>query len=111
MINITLIGRAGKNPEIKFFDNGSVVAKTSMAVNTDKENTMWFQVEAWGKTAEIMGDYITKGKQFGVNGRLKENKWQDQQGNARSSLVVTINQLQLLGSKDDNPPSNDDIDF
>ncbi|MDX1978337.1 MAG: single-stranded DNA-binding protein [Pseudanabaenaceae cyanobacterium bins.68] len=101
---INLIGRAGRDPEVKYFDSGKVVCKFSIAVNrrsrTDEPD--WFELEMWGKTAETAGEYVRKGKQVGIVGSLKIDRWQDKNtGEERSRPVVMVDQLELLGSKAD----------
>ena len=104
MNNITLIGRVGADPDVKHFESGTVKARFTLAVKRRKKDDQpdWFDVEAWGKTAEVIANYVRKGKQVGVQGSLKFDRWTDKQtGEERSRLVVNVNQLELLGSKSD----------
>ncbi|MBD2665216.1 single-stranded DNA-binding protein [Richelia sinica FACHB-800] len=102
---VTLIGRVGTDPEMKYYDSGSVVCKLTLAVNRRSRNSDkpdWFNLELWGKTAEVAGNYVRKGKQIAVKGSLKFNTWNDRQtGALRSSPVIQVEQLELLGSKRD----------
>jgi single-strand DNA-binding protein len=102
---VTLIGRVGNDPEIKYFDSGKVVCKLALAVNRrtrEGEHTDWFNLELWGKTAEVAGNYVRKGKQIAVKGSLKFDTWNDRQtGVSRSTPVIQVDQLDLLGSKRD----------
>lgn len=103
---VTLVGRAGKDPEVKFFESGSVVCKFTLAVNrrskkTDQPN--WFDLEMWDRNAEVAADYVRKGSLIGVKGSLKFDYWQDRStGVDRSKPIIKVYQLELLGSKRDN---------
>ncbi|BAZ01782.1 single-strand-binding protein [Tolypothrix tenuis PCC 7101] len=102
---VTLIGRVGTDPDIKYFESGSVKCKLTLAVNRrtrDGEHTDWFNLELWGKTAEVAGNYVRKGRQIAIKGSLKFDTWSDRQtGATRSSPVIQVDQLDLLGSKRD----------
>jgi len=102
---VTLIGRVGGEPEIKYYESGTVKCKLTLAVNRRSRNNDkpdWFNLELWGKTAEFAGNYIHKGAQIGVKGYLKFDTWSDRQtGLNRSSPVINVEQLELLGSKRD----------
>jgi single-strand DNA-binding protein len=100
---ITLVGRAGRDPEMKYFESGTMVANLTLAVNSVKrdEEPDWFDLEIWGKTAQVAADYVRKGKQIAVSGRMVTQRWNDRQtGQQRSKLVVSVNQLTLLGSRE-----------
>lgn len=108
---ITLIGRAGRDPEVRYFESGKVVANLSLAVNAYKRDEApdWFNLEIWGKQAQVAADYVRKGSQLAVYGRINQQKWTDRtSGEEKSKWVVTVDRLQLLGSKGDNqaPASN-----
>ncbi|MEA5583481.1 single-stranded DNA-binding protein [Nodularia harveyana UHCC-0300] len=102
---VTLVGRVGGDPDIKYFESGAVKCRLTLAVNRrsrEGEHTDWFNLELWGKTAEVAGNYIRKGKQIAVKGSLKFDTWSDRQTGAnRSSPVIQVEQLDLLGSKRD----------
>lgn len=102
---VTLIGRVGTDPDIKYFESGSVKCKLTLAVNRrtrEGEHTDWFNLELWGKTAQVAGDYVRKGKQIAVKGSLKFESWHDRNtGALRSTPVILVDQLELLGSKRD----------
>ncbi|WP_375510973.1 single-stranded DNA-binding protein [uncultured Nostoc sp.] len=108
---VTLIGRVGGDPEIKYFESGSVKCRLTLAVNRrtkEGEHTDWFNLELWGKTAEVAGNYVRKGKQIAVKGSLKFDTWSDRQTGAnRSSPVIQVDQLDLLGSKRDSEGGGD----
>jgi single-strand DNA-binding protein len=103
---VTLVGRAGRDPEVKYFESGSVVCKLTLAVDRRRKNSDepdWFNLEMWGKTAEVAANYVRKGSLIGVSGALKFDRWQDRStGAERSSPVVRVDRLELLGSRRDN---------
>jgi single-strand DNA-binding protein len=103
---VHLVGRAGKDPEIRYFESGSVLSKLTMAVNrpTSKDDQPdWFELEIWGKTAEVAANYVRKGTLIGVQGSLKIETWSDRNTGAnRSKPVIRVDRLDLLGSKKDN---------
>ena len=101
---VTLVGRVGADPEIKYFESGKVVCKLRLAVNRRSRNDEpdWFNLELWDKTAEVAGNYVRKGSLIGVRGSLKLDTWSDRQTGAnRSTPVIRVEQLDLLGSKQD----------
>ena len=106
---VTLVGRVGTVPDVKYFESGSVKCKLTLAVNRrtrEAEQTDWFNLELWGKTAEVAATYVTKGKQIAVKGSLKFDTWSDRNtGATRSSPVIQVDRMELLGSKRDTDPS------
>lgn len=102
---VTLVGRAGRDPEVKYFESGSVVCNLTLAVNRRTRNSDepdWFNLEIWGKTAQIAADYVRKGSLIGVTGVLKFDYWQDRStGVERSKPMIRVDRLDLLGSKRD----------
>jgi single-strand DNA-binding protein len=106
---VTLVGRVGTDPDTKFFESGSVKCRLTLAVNrrTSKdEQPDWFNLELWGKQAEVATDYVRKGSLIGVTGSLKFDQWQDRgTGADRSSPVIRVERLELLGPKRDNDPN------
>jgi len=103
---VILVGRVGRDPEIKYFqDSGSVVCKMTLAVDRRTRNSDqpdWFNLELWGKTAEVAGNYVRKGSLIGITGSLKFEHWQDRTTGAnRSNPVIRVERLELLGSKRD----------
>ena len=105
---VSLVGRAGANPEITYFDSGKVLCTLTLAVNrisskTDKPD--WFKLKIWGKTAEVAKNYVSKGSLIGITGSLKIESWSDQgTGTKRTSPVIMVDRLDLLGSKRDVDP-------
>ncbi|MBD2099546.1 single-stranded DNA-binding protein [Leptolyngbya sp. FACHB-261] len=103
---VNLVGRAGRDPEVRYFESGSVVCNFTLAVNrrTSRDDQPdWFDLEIWGKTAETAANYVRKGSLIGVSGSLKFDYWKDKATGAdRSKPVIRVDRLELLGSKRDN---------
>jgi single-strand DNA-binding protein len=110
MLNkVMLIGNLGKDPEVRYTQGGQAVANLRIATSrswTDKqsgqrkEETEWHDVEVWGKQAEQCGEYLSKGRQVYVEGRLKTDKWQDKQsGQDRSKVKVVAETVRFLGGR------------
>lgn len=106
MNTATVIGRAGQDAEIRYFESGKVKTTFSLAVNRwdskTKDNvTDWFNIEVWDKQAEFAGEYIKKGREVAVDGRISISKWTDQTGEERERFLVIANDIRLLGSRRD----------
>jgi single-strand DNA-binding protein len=110
MVNrVILVGNLGKDPEVRYTSGGQAVANLRIATSrswTDKqsgqrkEETEWHDVEVWGKQAEQCGEYLSKGRQVYVEGRLKTDKWQDKQTNQeRSKVKVVAETVRFLGGR------------
>jgi single-strand DNA-binding protein len=103
--SVQLIGHVGQEPEIKTFDGGKKVANITMATNEvyykengDKvEKTEWHKVKAWGKTAEIIEKYVTKGKEIAIGGKLTYSDYLDKNGDKRYVTEIVANDILLLG--------------
>jgi single-strand DNA-binding protein len=102
-----LIGRLGKDPEVRYTPDGSPVANFSLATSefwTDKngtrqERTEWHNIVAWNKLADLSKRYLTKGRQVYVEGRIRTREWDDRDGNKRRTTEIIANQMVLLGSR------------
>ncbi len=102
---VQLIGHVGQEPEIKNLEAGKKVASLSIATNEvyykdngDKvEKTEWHRVTAWGKTAEIIEKYVTKGKEVGIEGKLTNRTYDDKDGVKRYITEIVANEILLLG--------------
>ncbi|MFM7449876.1 MAG: single-stranded DNA-binding protein [Leptolyngbyaceae cyanobacterium] len=103
---VTLVGRVGGDPDIKYFESGSVVCNLTLAVNRRSRNADqpdWFNLELWGKTAEVAANYVRKGSLIGITGSLKFETWKDRSTGAnRTKPVIRVDRLELLGSRRDN---------
>ena len=107
MVNsVTIVGRLGQDPEIKYFESGSVKARFSLAVdrNFSKENkiTDWFTIEVWGRDAEFVGEWVKKGTMVSVSGQMEVNRYNDQAGNPKEWPLIRGSRVQFVGSKRDN---------
>lgn len=104
---VILVGRLGQNPEVRYTPSGSAVANFSVATNeawTDKsgqkqERTEWHRVVVWGKLAELCNQYLQKGRQCYVEGRLQTRSWQDKDGQTKYSTEVQAQTIQFLGGQ------------
>ena len=104
---VQLIGNLGNDPEIINLESGKTLAKFSVATNENYKNaqgekvtdTQWHNVIAWGKTADIVEKYLTKGKEVAVEGKLTTRSWDDKDGNKRFTTEVVCNELLMLGGK------------
>ena len=104
---VILVGRLGQNPEVKHTPSGAAVANFSIATNeswTDKqgqkqEKTEWHRIVVWGKTAELCGQYLTKGRQVYLEGRLQTRQWQDKDGQTKYTTEINAATVQFLGGQ------------
>ena len=102
-----LIGHLGMNPEVKTLETGSKLAKFSIATNESYKNaqgekvteTEWHNVVAWNKTAELVEQYLQKGREVALEGKLTTRSWRDEQGNKKYMTEVVCNEILLLGSQ------------
>jgi len=103
---VMLIGNLTRDPEVRHTPKGTAVGDLSMAINmsyrtqegTDKEEVCYVDIVVWGRQAEICQDYLSKGRQIFVEGRLQLDQWETQQGEKRSRLRVRADRIQFLGS-------------
>ena len=104
--NVQLIGNVGNAPEIVNLESGKKIAKLSIATNENYKNsngekvtdTQWHNLVAWGKTAEIVEKYVSKGKEIAVQGKLTSRSYEDKEGTKRYVTEVVVNEVLLLGS-------------
>lgn len=102
--SIALVGRAGRDPEVRYFESGSVVANLTLAVKrrSRDEDPDWFNLAIWGKPAEVACDYLRKGSLLGITGSVALERWTDRTtGEERGKIAVRVDRLDLLGSKRD----------
>lgn len=105
---VILLGRLGQNPEVRYTPSGAPVANFSVATNeawTDKsgqkqERTEWHKVVVWGKLAELCNQYLTKGRQVYVEGRLQTRQWQDKENQTRYTTEIQAQTVQFIGGND-----------
>jgi single-strand DNA-binding protein len=104
---VMLIGRLGKDPEIRYTQDGAPVASFSLATSefwTDKsgtrqERTEWHNIVAWNKLADLSKRYLAKGRQVYIEGRIRTREWDDRDGNKRRTTEIIAGQMVLLGSR------------
>ncbi len=115
MVNkVILVGRVGKDPEVKHTPSGTAVVSFSLATSetykdksgNKQEKTEWHNIVAWNKLAEIIGKYVEKGQQIYCEGKITTRKWQDQSGNDRYTTEIVIHDMKMLGGKKDNKAQN-----
>ncbi|MCS3904572.1 single-strand DNA-binding protein [Methylohalomonas lacus] len=103
---VILLGNLGNDPEVRYTASGAAVANVSLATTDswrDKESgdqqerTEWHRVVFFGRLAEIVGEYLNKGSQIYVEGRLQTRKWQDKDGNDKYSTEIVASEMQMLG--------------
>ena len=118
---VMLIGNVGKDPEVRYLDgnnpnSGSTKVATFTLATTERyrdrngdlrENTEWHNIVAWRNSADVAEKYIRKGTQLYIEGKLRTRSWTDQTGNKRYTTEITVDNLQLLGRKSDNPGAQD----
>ena len=113
-----LIGNVGKDPEVKFLGGTNKVANLTLATTETwrdnngekKESTEWHNIVVWRNAADIVDQYIKRGSQIYVEGKLTTRKWKDQNGNDRYTTEIQAQTIQLLGKKDgaaSQPASNE----
>jgi len=116
---VMLIGRLGQDPEMRYTPSGRPLTKIQLAVNRSwtnsegekKKETEWFNIVAWGKLAEICNQYLSKGQQVYIEGRLHTRRWQDDDGANHSSVEVTAGEMIMLDGQSgkEDPNSNEGI--
>jgi single-strand DNA-binding protein len=106
---VILVGNLGRDPEVRYTRNGTAVATLNIATTetwTDKDGqrqdrTEWHRVVAWSKLAEIVKEYLSKGQQVYIEGKLQTRSWDDREGNKRYTTEVKADQMVMLGGRRD----------
>jgi single-strand DNA-binding protein len=109
---IVIVGYLGRDPEIRYTTQGTAVCNFTIATTEKRKDrageaqdvTTWFRVAAWGRQAEVANQYLTKGKQVYVEGRLRQEEYTDRDGVRRQTLEVTATDIQFLGARADGAP-------
>jgi single-strand DNA-binding protein len=104
---VILVGRLGKDPEVKYTQGGTPIARFSLATDETwkdqggekQQRTEWHSIVAWSKLAEICGQYLTKGRLIYIEGRLQTRTWEDKDGNKRSTTEVRADNMVMLSGK------------
>jgi single-strand DNA-binding protein len=135
---VILIGNLGRDPEVRYTQNGTAVANFTLATNevwNDKsgerqERTEWHRIVVWGKQAEIAREHLSKGKQVYIEGSIQTRQWDDREGNKRTTTEIKAQRLMMMGraeggesrmnaaapppdaaGEEPGPPPDDDIPF
>ncbi len=131
---VILIGNLGRDPELRYTQGGQAVANFTLATNErfsgkdgeKQERTEWHRIVAWGRTAELCAQYLSKGRSVYLEGRLQTREWEDKEGQKRKTTEVVANTVQFLGGRgeggpagpassdggfDAGPPPSDDVPF
>lgn len=131
---VILVGNLGADPEMRYTPSGTAVANFRIATSETRTNkdgnketkTEWHRIVTFGKLAEICGEYLAKGRQVYIEGRIQTRSWDDRDGNKRYTTEIIANTMQMLGAKDsaasgapqgqapdmEEPPSDlDDVPF
>ncbi len=116
---VILIGNLGRDPELRYTANGQPVANFSIATTESwnskagerESRTEWHRIVAWGKLAEICGEYLAKGKQVYIEGKLQTREWEDREGNKRQTTEIVARELQMLGRRGDTDGGQGGGDF
>jgi single-strand DNA-binding protein len=111
---ITIVGYLGRDPELRYTPQGTALCKMSIATTEKRKNvageleehTTWFRVTAWGRQAELANEYLAKGRQVYVEGRLRLEEYTDREGQKRISAEVSATDIQFLGHRTEAPNAN-----
>ena len=106
---VILVGRLGKDPEVSYSNNGNAITNFNLATSRVYKNkqgekvdeTEWHRCVSFGRTAEVCGEYLHKGSLIYVEGRLQTRDWEDKDGNKRWTTEIIIDNMRMLGSKND----------
>ena len=111
---VILVGRLGKDPEVRYSNNGNAITNFNLATSRVYKNkqgekvdeTEWHRCVSFGRTAEVCGEYLHKGSLIYVEGRLQTRDWEDKDGNKRWTTEIIIDNMRMLGSKNDRSGSS-----
>lgn len=104
---VILVGNLGRDPEVRYTPSGTAVANFTLATTetwTDRDgekqsHTEWHRIVAWRRLGEICGEFLSKGKQVYIEGRIRTREWEDQEGNKRKTTEIEAQTMQMLGSR------------
>ncbi len=113
---VILVGHLGRDPELRYTQNGQAVANFSLATSESyskrdgerEERTEWHRIVAWGRLAEICGEYLSKGRQIYIEGRIQTREWEDREGEKRRTTEIVAREMQMLGRRGEINTSYDD---
>ena len=104
---VIIVGRLGKDPEVRYTPSGAAVANFTVATSEEwkdketgekQERTEWHRIVAWRRLGEICGEYLHKGKEVYIEGRLQTRSWEDRDGNTKYTTEIVAQNMQMLGS-------------
>jgi single-strand DNA-binding protein len=108
MNSITIVGGLGRDAELKYLNNGDPICNFSVADSQGRDKgTIWWNCTLFGKRAEALSQYLTKGQSVTVVGTITEREWQDKEGNKRKSMDVRVNEIALQGGRKDSEPQEE----
>lgn len=115
---VMVIGHLGRDPEMRYTPSGRPVTTFTIAVSRSwntadgerRSETEWFNIVAWGNLAEICKQYLHKGQQVYIEGRLQTRQWEDKEGQKHKNVEVVANEMMMLGDRRDNNKKSDDSD-
>jgi single-strand DNA-binding protein len=117
---VILVGNLGADPEVKYLSNGTTVANFRIATSENRVNrtsgekttiTEWHRIVAFGRLAEICGEYLSKGRQVYIEGRIRTRSWDDKEGNKRYITEIVANQMQMLGAAGAPPEGSKEVEM
>ncbi|MDP7077124.1 MAG: single-stranded DNA-binding protein, partial [Desulfobacterales bacterium] len=106
---VILVGRLGRDPEVRYTPDGTAVATFSIATSEGwkdkstgekKERTEWHRIVAWRRLGEICGEYLSKGRQVYIEGSIQNRDWEDKEGIKRNTTEIVASKMQMLGTRD-----------
>lgn len=114
---VILIGNLGADPELRYTASGTAIAKFSLATTESWSNkeggredrTEWHRVVAWGRLAEICGEYLSKGRSVYIEGKLRTRAWEDREGNKRYTTEIVAQTMQMLGPGGEKVPTEREL--
>lgn len=101
---VIIVGNLGQDPETRYTPSGAAVTSFSVATTdkyNDKETTEWHKITMFGKLAEIAGEYLKKGKQVYLEGKIQTELWEDKEGIKRQTTKIIADKMQMLGGKNE----------
>ena len=115
---VILVGRLGNDPEVRYTNSGKAVAKLSIATSENwadkegqrQERTEWHRIVVWGKLGELCGEYLKKGRQVFIEGRLQTRSWEDKEGQKKYTTEIVAQNIQFLGGRSENGQTQDTVE-
>ena len=113
---VILVGHLGRDPELRYTQNGQAVTNFSLATSESyskkdgerEDRTEWHRIVAWGRLAEICAEYLSKGRQIYIEGRIQTREWEDREGEKRRTTEIVAREMQMLGRRGETNTSYDD---